>query len=136
MQHSFLAWIIHIIIIFCYFFSEVINFVSIIKHGNNSMAEGLPARIRVITPSYTKYVENKNNFVSNYTVKAVSADKVKKVFSKTHYTLTKFCSFMNCANYVFSKNIYNIFLGCLRWWRHSFRHWLWIHGWHLISWHH
>ena len=67
------------------------------------MAEGLPARIRVITPSYTKYVENKNNFVSNYTVKAVSADKVKKVFSKTH-TLTKFCSFMNGDNYVFFKN--------------------------------
>ena len=68
------------------------------------MAEGLPARIRVITPSYTKYVENKNNFDSNYTVKAVSADKVKKVFSKTH-TLTKFCSFMNGDNYVFFKNM-------------------------------
>ena len=42
------------------------------------MAEGLPARIRVITPSYTKYVANKNEFVSNYTVKGVSyTEKVK-----------------------------------------------------------
>ena len=41
------------------------------------MAEGLPARIRVITPNYVKFIENTDTFDSNYTIQSISTDKVK-----------------------------------------------------------
>lgn len=65
------------------FFRDTIEFTAVIYHDDGSMgskAEGLPARIRVISPAYVKYTDD-NSFTSNYTVKSISTDKVKLLFS-------------------------------------------------------
>ena len=54
---------------------DTIAFESVIYHGEGSKAEGLPGRVRVITPAYVKYTAS-NSFQSNYTVAAVATDKV------------------------------------------------------------
>ena len=48
-----------------------------IYHGDGSKAEGLPGRVRVISPAYVKYIANTDSFLSNYTVAGVSTDKVR-----------------------------------------------------------
>lgn len=62
----------------------MVAFKSFIYHADDSKAEGLPARIRVITPSYVYFVDSgpinsQNTFDSNYTIKSVSTDKVQFV---------------------------------------------------------
>lgn len=46
-----------------------------IYHGDGSKAEGLPGRVRVISPAYVKYTGT-DSFESNYTVAGISTDKV------------------------------------------------------------
>ena len=56
---------------------DTITFESVIYHGEGSKAEGLPGRVRVITPAYVKYITtDPPSFQSNYTVAAVATDKV------------------------------------------------------------
>ena len=64
----------------------MVAFKSFIYHAEDSKAEGLPARIRVITPSYVYFVDtgpisSQNTYESNYTIKSVSADKVRIIFN-------------------------------------------------------
>ena len=59
-----------------YLFRDTLAFTSHIFHAENSEGEGLPAKIRVITPLYVKYVEGSDEFKSNYTVKSVATNKV------------------------------------------------------------
>ena len=54
---------------------DTISFESVIYHGDGSKAEGLPGRVRVISPAYVKYTGT-DSFESNYTVEGISTDKV------------------------------------------------------------
>ena len=57
-------------------YRDILQLEAVIYHDEDSKAEGLPARIRVIAPAYVKYIPNTNSFESNYSVAQVSQDKV------------------------------------------------------------
>ena len=52
---------------------DTITFESVIYHGEGSKAEGLPGRVRVITPAYVKYTAS-DSVESNYSVAAVPTE--------------------------------------------------------------
>ncbi len=51
----------------CPSYSTVLEVYAIIYHNADSKAEGYPAYIRVVTPTYLAYIEGSNTFSTNYT---------------------------------------------------------------------
>lgn len=73
-------------------FRNQIRFEAVIYHGEGSKAEGLPAKIRVIAPSYVKYLDS-DTFETNYT-QGGDGNKVSILFSIEN--LLKHFSFYRC----------------------------------------
>ena len=46
----------------------ILNFTTLISHHENSLAEGYPTKLRVVTPTYVRWDNDSSTFDTNYTI--------------------------------------------------------------------